>query len=208
MSSVAEFARKLFSGSCEFVAGAATLDALPDSGLPEVAFVGRSNVGKSSLINALAGRTKLARVSQSPGRTRQINLFRLRDVIVLADLPGYGFARVSKAEGAAWNALISGYLCSRNELRLVLLLLDARRGIMDSDREVMCLLDKSAAAYRLVLTKTDTLKTAEAERVVQNVTEEAGRHPAALAGVIATSSKTAAGMENLRLVLSELAHQG
>ncbi|MBV9569720.1 MAG: YihA family ribosome biogenesis GTP-binding protein [Alphaproteobacteria bacterium] len=205
MASDVEFARKLFAGPCEFVAGAVSLEALPESSLPEVAFIGRSNVGKSSLINALVGRTKLARVSQTPGRTRQINLFRLRDAIVLADLPGYGFARVSKTEAIAWNALISGYLVRRASLRRVVLLLDARRGVMESDREVMALLDRSAAAYRLVLTKSDLLKTAEIDGWVQNVTAEAAAHPAALAGVIATSSETAAGMENLRLDLAELA---
>src|ERR1041385_8926983 len=122
MSNEAEFARKLFAGPCEFVAGAGSLDVLPASDLAEVAFVGRSNVGKSSLINAILGRAGLARVSNTPGRTRQINLFRLRARLMLADLPGYGFARISKAESLAWNDLIRGYLESRRNLRRVVLL--------------------------------------------------------------------------------------
>ncbi|HEX3945724.1 MAG TPA: ribosome biogenesis GTP-binding protein YihA/YsxC [Rhizomicrobium sp.] len=205
MSVDAAFARKLFSGPCEFIAGAAELDALPASQLPEVAFVGRSNVGKSSLINALTGRTSLARVSRTPGRTRQINLFRLGDTLVLADLPGYGFARVSKTEAAHWNALITGYLHIRRTLRRVILLLDARRGIMTSDEEAMRLLDGAAVSYQLVLTKTDALKATEIQSVMANVAEIVARHPAALAGIIATSARASLGIPELRQSLAELA---
>jgi GTP-binding protein len=205
MSADAAFARKLFSGPCEFIAGAAELDVLPASRLPEVAFVGRSNVGKSSLINALTGRTSLARVSRTPGRTRQINLFRLSDALVLADLPGYGFARVSKAEAAHWNALITGYLHTRKTLRKVIVLLDARRGIMTSDEEAMRLLDGAAVSYQLVLTKTDALKAAEIQSVMMNVAEIAARRPAALAGIIATSARASLGIPELRRSLAELA---
>ncbi|HEX3654072.1 MAG TPA: ribosome biogenesis GTP-binding protein YihA/YsxC [Rhizomicrobium sp.] len=207
MTADASFARKLFSGSCEFVAGAMSLDALPETGLPEVAFVGRSNAGKSSLINALTGRTSLARVSHTPGRTRQINLFRLRDVLVLADLPGYGFARVSKVETAHWNALITGYLHTRHTLRRVVLLLDARRGIMASDKEAMGLLDGAAVSYQLVLTKADALKPAALEQVMANVHGNVALHPAALAGVIATSARSSLGIAELRQSLAELANQ-
>jgi GTP-binding protein len=207
MTADAAFARKLFSGPCEFVAGAMSLDALPESGLPEAAFVGRSNVGKSNLINALTGRTSLARVSHTPGRTRQINLFRLRDVLVLADLPGYGFARVSKAETAHWNALITGYLHTRHTLRRVVLLLDARRGIMASDKEAMGLLDGAAVSYQLVLTKADAVKVPELARVAEQVQNVASQHPAALAGVIATSARSSLGIAELRQSLAELANQ-
>jgi GTP-binding protein len=199
-----EQARRLFSGNCEFVAGAASLDVLPDSPLPEIAFVGRSNVGKSSLINALLNRKTLARVSRTPGRTRQINLFRLRDALILADLPGYGFARVSKAEAARWNELITGYLRTRRNLRRVMLLIDARRGVMESDEQVMALLDEAAMAYQAVLTKSDALKPAAGEHVRAAVAETLGAHPAALPDVFATSAETGAGIPALRQTLAQL----
>jgi GTP-binding protein len=201
----AEFARKLFSGPCEFVAGAASLDVLPDFELPEVAFVGRSNVGKSSLINALSNRKGLARVSNTPGRTRQVNLFRVRDQLLLADLPGYGFARVSKAEAAAWNDLITAYLHTRSNLRRVMLLLDARRGIMESDRQVMSLLDDAATGYQLVLTKADALKPAQLTAVHRAVAEYAVEHRAALSEIIATSAESKLGLSELRLAIAQLA---
>jgi GTP-binding protein len=199
-----EQARRLFSGDCEFVAGAASLDALPDSSLPEIAFVGRSNVGKSSLINALLNRKNLARVSHTPGRTRQINLFRLRDVLMLADLPGYGFARVSKAEAARWNELITGYLRTRRNLRRVMLLIDARRGVMDSDEQVMALLDTAAIAYQAMLTKSDALKPAAGEQVRAAVAKILGSHPAALPDLLATSAETGTGIPALRQTLAQL----
>ena len=199
-----EEARRLFSGACEFVAGAATLDALPVSQLPEVAFVGRSNVGKSSLINALVNRKHLARVSHTPGRTRQINLFRLRDALMLGDLPGYGFARVSKAEAAHWSALITAYLHTRKNLRRVMLLIDARRGLMESDRQVMALLDKAAVPYQPVLTKSDALKAAAREEILAAVSRTTAAHPAALADVLATSAQTGAGIPELRTALAQL----
>ena len=205
MPADAEFAHKLFSGPCEFVAGAVTLEALPNFGLPEVAFVGRSNVGKSSLINALVNRKDLARVSNTPGRTRQINLFRLRDQLLLADLPGYGFARVSKAETAAWNSLIAAYLHTRRNLRRVMLLLDARRGMMDSDRQVMGLLDDAAIAYQVVLTKADAPKPEELTAVDRAVAKHSAQHPAALAEIVATSAESKLGLPELRLALAQLA---
>ncbi|MFL5237418.1 MAG: ribosome biogenesis GTP-binding protein YihA/YsxC [Rhizomicrobium sp.] len=205
MPANAEFARKLFSGACEFVAGAAELTALPEFALPEMAFVGRSNVGKSSLINALTNRTSLARVSHTPGRTRQINLFRLRDSLMLADLPGYGFARVSKAEAAQWNVLISGYLRERRNLRRVILLIDSRRSLMESDEQVIAFLDSSAVSYQFVLTKADAVSPTELKSVTNTVSEIAAKHPAALPAVIPSSAKTGAGISELRLVLAELA---
>src|SRR5580765_2473094 len=148
-----EAARKLFAGPCEFVWGVQkTGDALPPGNLPEVAFIGRSNAGKSSLVNALTGRKTLARVSQTPGATRQINFFDLGGTLMLADLPGYGFAKVSKTEADSWQEMIFAYLRRRARLRRVLLLIDARRGVMDSDRQVMTLLDQAAVSYGLVLT--------------------------------------------------------
>ncbi|MBV9064109.1 MAG: YihA family ribosome biogenesis GTP-binding protein [Alphaproteobacteria bacterium] len=203
-----DFARKLFAGECKFVAGAASIEALPPSKLPEIAFVGRSNVGKSSLINALVNRRKLARVSRTPGRTRQINLFRLRDSLMIADLPGYGFAKISKAEMEAWNRLISAYLATRKSLRRVLLLLDARRGVMEADRQVMSLLDQAAIAYQALLTKADAVTKSELENVLHTGVLEIQSHPAALADVLATSVETSAGIAELRVRLAELAVHG
>jgi GTP-binding protein len=199
-----QYARKLFAGNCEFIAGAASLDVLPETRLPEVAFVGRSNVGKSSLINALTGRTSLARVSNTPGRTRQINLFALADRLMLADLPGYGFAKVSKAEARSWNDLIIGYLGARRTLRRVMLLIDARRGIMNSDEDAMRLLDRAAVATQLILTKSDKLKAEELAAVSASVSDAGGRHPVMLAGVIATSAETGTGIADLRSTIAEL----
>jgi GTP-binding protein len=200
-----EEGRLLFARECVFVAGAATFDALPKSRLPEVAFAGRSNVGKSSLINALTGRKTLARVSNTPGRTRQINLFRLDNRLMLADLPGYGFARVSKTEAQAWNDLILAYLRTRPALKRVLLLIDARRGVMDADEDVMKLLDRAAVSYQLVLTKADALKPDELDAVEDAVRAAAAQHPAAHPEIAATSSDTGAGIPELRAALAALA---
>lgn len=199
-----EAVRKLFAGACEFVAGAADIDAIPPASLPEVAFVGRSNAGKSSLINALTGRNALARVSQNPGRTRQINFFDLGGVVMLADLPGYGFARVSKAEGERWRELIFSYLRGRASLKRVALLIDARRGLMESDREVMTLMDRAAVSYLLVLTKADTLKAQEAEHVAAGVLAESRAHPAAYPDVIVTSAEKGLGLDLLRMHIADL----
>jgi GTP-binding protein len=201
----AESARKLFAGPCEFVAGATSLDALPENDLPEVAFVGRSNAGKSSLINALVGRSNLARVSHTPGRTRQINLFRIRDALMLADLPGYGFARVSKAEARSWNDLIQSYLHVRKNLRRVILLLDSRRGVMASDEDVMQILDNAAVSFAAVLTKADALTQAEIKGVADAVADPLRLHPPALPDLIVTSARTGSGIPELRTSLAELA---
>ena len=199
-----ERARRLFAGSCEFVAGAATVDAIPADTLPEFAFVGRSNVGKSSLVNALTGRTALARVSQTPGRTRQINFFDLGGVCLLVDLPGYGYARISKALAAEWQHLISTYLKGRATLRRVVLLIDARRGILDVDREVMSLLDQSAVSYVVVLTKADTLKPHEREAAEERALAQLSGHIAAYPEVLATSAETGEGLPALKHQLCAL----
>lgn len=199
-----ESSRRLFTGECKFVAGAATPDSIPPNRLPEIAFAGRSNSGKSSLLNALVGRKALARVSQSPGRTRQINFFRLSNRLMLADLPGYGFARASKAEQARWSALITDYLQNRSSLRRVALLIDARRGLMPLDNEVMALLDTMAVSYQLVLTKCDTLNGAALHDVAERTAGEAQRHKAALADVYTTSAVTAHGIPALRASLASL----
>jgi GTP-binding protein len=199
--------RKLFAGACEFVAGAATIDALPKCSLPEVAFVGRSNAGKSSLINALTGRRSLARVSHTPGATKQINFFRLRDACILVDLPGYGYARASRYLSAEWQNLIFAYLRGRANLTRAFILIDARRGIMEPDSDAMELLDESAVSYAAVLTKIDELSEA-ALREVQSLTETAlSRRTAAYPHVFATSARHARGIDSLRDQVAALADE-
>jgi GTP-binding protein len=201
-----EAARKLFAGPCDFVWGVQRAgEKLPPARLPEVAFVGRSNVGKSSLINALTGRKALARVSQTPGATRQINFFDLGGKLMLADLPGYGFAKVSKAEAAAWQELITAYLSGRANLRRALLLIDARRGFKDSDLQVLALLNGAAVSTLVVLTKADELSGAEQAAVLEAARREAARHTVALEEIILTSAESGDGMPALREHLYGLA---
>ena len=193
-----EFARKLFLGPCNFIWGASRIDNLPPQGLREVAFVGRSNVGKSSLINALTGRKTLARVSQTPGRTREINFFDLSGKLILVDLPGYGYARASKSLAMEWQHLAFAYMSGRATLARVLLLIDARRGIMESDRAVMELLDRAAVSYELVLTKSDEQTPARMSEILPRLAGEARQHTAALAEMAATSARTGAGIAELQ----------
>jgi len=196
-----EAARKLFAGPCEFVAGAASLDSLPAIGLPEAAFAGRSNVGKSSLVNALTGRSTLARTSSKPGHTRQINFFDLAHRVFLVDLPGYGFAQVSRSMKEAWQDLASAYLRGRPTLKRICLLIDARHGVKDADRETMKSLDSAAVSYQLVLTKADQLKAADVPRAIAAAEAVARRHGAAHPQVLATSSRTGLGIPELRAEL-------
>jgi GTP-binding protein len=200
-----EAARKLFAGPCDFIWGATSADSLPPEKLSEVAFVGRSNAGKSSLVNALTGRKSLARVSQTPGATRQINFFDLGGKLMLVDLPGYGFAKRSKTEADSWQEMIFAYLRRRARLRRVLLLIDARRGVMDSDRQVMTLLDQAAVSYGLVLTKVDEVKASEHGAARAAAAQEAAKHTAALAEVQLTSALEGDGIPELRVHLAALA---
>jgi GTP-binding protein len=200
-----EAARKLFAGPCDFVWGATSAESLPPEKLNEIAFVGRSNAGKSSLVNALTGRKSLARVSQTPGATRQINFFNLGDRLMLVDLPGYGFAKRSKTEAEAWQEMIFSYLRRRARLRRVALLIDARRGVMDSDQQVMALLDRTAVSYGLVLTKADELKPGARADALAGAASEAARHTAALAEVQLTSALAGDGIAALRTHLAALA---
>lgn len=199
-----EAARKLFAGACDFIWGATSAENLPPEKLNEIAFVGRSNAGKSSLVNALTGRKSLARVSQTPGATRQINFFNLADRLMLVDLPGYGFAKRSRAEADQWQEMIFSYLRRRARLRRVMLLIDARRGVMDSDTQVMDLLDRTAVSYALVLTKGDELKAAAREAALTAARTEAGKHTAALAEIQLTSALTGDGIPALRTHLAAL----
>ncbi|MGH6876861.1 MAG: ribosome biogenesis GTP-binding protein YihA/YsxC [Rhizomicrobium sp.] len=197
--------RKLFAGACEFVAGAATVEALPKAVLPEIAFVGRSNVGKSSLVNALTGRRALARVSHTPGATRQINFFRLGESCMLVDLPGYGYAKASRSLTREWQNLIFAYLRGRAKLGRTLLLIDARRGIMPPDRDAMELLDQAAVSYAGVLTKVDELTKEERQRVEVSCGEELAKRTAAYPGLFATSARKAEGLEPLKDHIAALA---
>lgn len=200
-------ARRVFAGPCDFIAGAAKADSLPPAGLPEVALAGRSNVGKSSLLNALTGRKALARTSQTPGRTQQINFFDLGHRLVLVDLPGYGYAKAGRRAVRSWSRLIELYLKGRQPLRRVLVLIDARRGIGPHDKTAMDTLDLSAVSYQVVLTKTDKLGKDEgtAEEVAERVATEIRGRPAVHPEVLMTSSATGTGIDNLRATLAALA---
>lgn len=200
-----EKVRKLFARPCEFYWGASAIDNLPPQSLPEIAFAGRSNVGKSSLINALTGRKALARVSHMPGRTREINFFSLGASLVLADLPGYGYAVASKALTAAWQDLIFKYLRGRASLRRVILLVDSRRGLLDVDRAVMKMLDSAAVSYVVTLTKSDQLTIDERAAVLAAVSAEARTHTAAFPDVFFTSAHKKQGLDALKAHLAALA---
>lgn len=200
-----ECGRWLFAQECVFVSGAANYDGVPEADLPEIAFVGRSNVGKSSLINALAGRKTLARTSNTPGRTQQINFFRLQDALMLADLPGYGYAKASKTEIKRWTRLIFDYLRGRPSLRRVCLLIDARHGLKDKDIEVMKDLDEAAVSYQIVLTKCDKVKPGALLRLTDSTSSRIAKHVAAHPTIIRTSSLRNKGIEALRAELAMMA---
>jgi len=203
-----ERGRLLFAQQCDFVLGATTMDQVPETALPEIAFAGRSNVGKSSLINALTGRKTLARTSNTPGRTRQVNFFDLGAQLMLADLPGYGYAKAPKAEIRQWTGLIDDYLKGRVGLRRACLLIDARHGLKATDREVMKALDTAAVVYQVVLTKCDKLKEAALKTRIEDVLGELAKHPAAHPDVIATSARKGDGIAEMRATLAELANLG
>jgi GTP-binding protein len=200
----------LFKGPCTFVKGVVKIDGLPQDGRPEVAFAGRSNVGKSSLINALTRRTTLARVSVTPGRTRELNFFTLGkdEELTLVDMPGYGYARAPKSQVKGWTRLIRDYLRGRRELKRVFLLIDARHGVKPNDRETMELMDESAVSYQAVLTKADKPKATELQEVIAKVAEELAKHPAAYPVILATSARTCLGIPELRATVAALAPNG
>ncbi len=200
-----EFGRWLFAQECHFAAGAASVERMPAAGIPEVAFAGRSNVGKSSLVNALTGRKALARVSVTPGRTRQLNFFLLGERLMLVDLPGFGYASAPKSDIKAWTELARGYLKGRPSLRRVLLLVDSRHGFKEADRQMMTMLDEAAVSYQIVLTKSDKPKPGELARIRIAVAEEAARHVAAHPEVVATSAANGAGIAELRAELARFA---
>ncbi|MEO0391635.1 MAG: ribosome biogenesis GTP-binding protein YihA/YsxC [Pseudomonadota bacterium] len=197
-----EAGRKLFAGPCDFMLSVVNLDQLPAETVGEVAFAGRSNVGKSSLINALTGRKTIARTSNTPGRTQALNFFDLGGQLRLVDMPGYGYAKVSKPVVEAWTKTLKAYLRGRVPLRRVCVLIDSRHGIKDNDEEILKLLDEAAVPYQVILTKIDKIKKGELERRVQETTDRIIKHPAAHPVVIASSAEKNIALDEIRAGLA------
>ena len=202
---IAERARVLFAGPIAFLKSAPELKFLPDPDVPEIAFAGRSNVGKSSLLNALTNRNGLARTSNTPGRTQELNIFDVGQPvrIRLVDMPGYGFAEAPKDMVKRWRFLINDYLRGRQVLKRALVLIDSRHGLKDVDRDVMGMLDAAAVSYHLVLTKADKIKPTELAKTVETITAQAAKFPAAHPTIFATSSETGSGIAELRAAILE-----
>ncbi|MAM26038.1 MAG: YihA family ribosome biogenesis GTP-binding protein [Rhodobacteraceae bacterium] len=200
----AEDGRLLFAGGTEFVKGVVAMDGLPDPDRLEVCFAGRSNVGKSSLINALTGRKGLARASNTPGRTQEINYFATGEELYLVDLPGYGFANAPLAVVEKWQRLLRQYLSGRQTLRRAFVLIDARHGIKKVDEEILSLLDSSAVTFQVVLTKADKVKEKDREKVLDQVRSALSRHPAAYPEILVTSSEKGWGIPTMRAIIAAL----
>ena len=199
-----EHGRWLFSQTCTFLIGAVKMGDLPEDSQTEIAIAGRSNVGKSSLINALTNHKDLARTSNTPGRTQQVNFFDLGKQLTIADLPGYGYARAPRETVRQWTDLVGDYLQGRMQLRRVCLLIDGRHGIKESDRKVMKMLDKSAVSYQVILTKCDKIKPGQLGKLLTTTSAEMESHVAAHPELIATSSTKGTGIEILRATLAAL----
>jgi len=204
---LAERARKLFAGPIEFLKSAPEMQFLPDPDVPEVAFAGRSNVGKSSLLNALTNRKSLARTSNTPGRTQELNFFDVGTPLQLrlVDMPGYGFAEAPKDLVRRWRYLVNDYLRGRQVLKRALVLIDSRHGLKDVDREVMRMLDDAAVSYHIVLTKGDKVKPSALGTLYEVTLTEAAKHPAAHPAIFTTSSETGTGIAELRTAILEAA---
>lgn len=200
-----EGARRLFAGPCDFMLGVVAMDTLPDETCAEIAFAGRSNVGKSSLLNGLTNRKGLARASNTPGRTRELNYFDLGGVLRLVDLPGYGYAKASRGDVNKWTQLTRNFLRGRTVLRRVCLLVDSRHGLKSTDAEVMDLLDQSAVNYQIVLTKVDKIKPTALTYLIADTNEKIKKRPAAHPVVMPTSAEKGTGLPELRAALAALA---
>jgi GTP-binding protein len=199
-----EAGRLLFAGPVDFVKGVVAMSGLPAADRLEVCFAGRSNVGKSSLINALTGRKSLARASNTPGRTQEINYFALGDTRYLVDLPGYGYAEAPVAVVAKWQALLRSYLAGRQTLRRAFVLIDTRHGVKDVDEEILALMDRSALAFQVVMTKADKVSTAMRDANIEQVRGALAKHPAAFPEIVVTSSEKGDGIETLRAIIATL----
>lgn len=202
-----ENGRKLFVGEAEFFWAAPALKILPPMERPEIAFAGRSNVGKSSLVNALTGRKTLARTSHTPGRTQELNFFHIGDKLNLVDMPGYGYAAVQKVKVASWTKLIHDYLRGRANLARVYVLIDSRHGFKELDLDVLNGLDKAAVSYQIVATKIDEPKKSELEATLAGMYEAISKRPAAYPEIILTSSRTGAGVAEVRAAVAQLLHE-
>lgn len=202
--SAREKGRLLFAGPVEFVKGVVAMSGMPPADRVEFCFAGRSNVGKSSLINALTGRKNLARASNTPGRTQEINYFALGDSYYMVDLPGYGYAEAPVAIVAKWQALLKQYLAGRVTLRRVFVLVDMRHGVKSVDQEILTLLDKSAVTFQVVLTKADKVNKATRDETIAQVQGALAKHPAAYPEIIVTSSEKGEGLETLRAIIAGL----
>ena len=199
-----EAGRKLLTGQVEFLKGVVAMDGLPPADRMEVCFAGRSNVGKSSLINALTGRRQIARTSNTPGRTQEINYFTIADSHYLVDLPGYGFAEAPVAVVQKWQALLRAYLAGRVTLRRAFVLIDMRHGIKAVDAEILSMLDKSAVTFQVVLTKADKIGRAQQEQTLAQVRGALAKHPAAYPEIVVTSSEKGDGISTLRAIIAGL----
>lgn len=203
-----EQGRLLFAGPVTFLMGAVSLDTLPAADRPEFAFAGRSNVGKSSLVNALTGRKTLARTSNTPGRTQELNYFEMgsemQQPAYLVDLPGYGYAKIERKKVHAWTRLVKDYLRGRPNLRRILLLIDSRHGLKENDREIMGMLDEAAVNYQLVLTKLDKLKVADREKIIKKTAADAAKNVACHPVILATSSEKGWGIAEVRAEIAQL----